>query len=292
MHKECILCILNQIIRVSEYLKLDKKKGDLIFKEALKKVSKMNFSGVTSPEFSAKVYEIFNEILGEKDPYKRLRKEQKDMVLEKINFFRSEIKNSTEPLFHASLYSLVGNIIDYGSAELFDLNEIFEKIDDINITLNDYPEFKKILKKGKKLLIIGDNAGEAVFDMLFIEQIKEFNPEIEVFYGVRSQPAINDVLREDAKYIGLEKIAEIIETGSTFAGTVISKSTEKFQNIYHSSDIVISKGQGNYETLDEERENIFFIFKVKCNIVAKHTKLDYGSLVLAFSDTIRNQALK
>ena len=292
MDKKCVLCILNQILRVSDYLKLEKSKADLIFKGVLKKVSNMNFSNITSPEFSEKVYDIFNEVLDEKDPYKRLRKEQNDMVLDRIDFFRNKIKNSSDPLFVSGLYSLVGNVIDYGSEEILDTNEIFGKVDSIKIVVNDYTKFKKCLKRGKRLLIIADNAGEAVFDMLFIERIKIFNPGIEVHYGVRSKPAINDVLKEDAEYIGLNRVASILETGSTFAGTVISRSTEKLKNVYYNSDIIVSKGQGNFETLEGEPENIFYVFKVKCDVVARYVHLDYGSLVMAFGNTIKNIIVK
>ncbi len=279
----CIVCVLNQIIRLCDFSGIDGEQKDRVFKEALKKAGGIDYEQMTSPQFAEKLYDVFTEVTGEKDPYKKLRKEQNDMVLDKLDFFREKISSAADPLYCAAIYALAGNIIDYGTDRLFDPDEIFCRFENIELAVNDYEEFKKRLQKGKKLLILGDNAGEAVFDRLFIEEIRTFNPAVEIFYGVRSKPAINDILKEDAEYIGLDKVAFVLETGSTFAGTVISKSTEEFQKIYHSADIIISKGQGNFETLEGADEDILFVFKVKCAVVARHMNLPLGSLLFAFN---------
>lgn len=116
-----------------------------------------------------------------------------------------------------------------------------------------------------------------------MEQLKRKFPGLKIVYGVRSGPAINDIIREDAEYIGIGEYAEIIETGSTYAGTMIGYADPEFVKIYKGSDIVISKGQGNFETLEMEREkDIFFIFKVKCRIVAEYAGLPLNSLILGY----------
>ncbi|MCK5055372.1 MAG: DUF89 family protein [Candidatus Aminicenantes bacterium] len=283
----CVGCVLNQVIRVCEYTGVDQDKKDLIFKKALQKAGEIDYKKMSSPEFAEKIYRLFSDISGEKDPYKKLRKEQNDLILNKIDFFREKIRNSPDPLKKAAIYSLMGNIIDYGAVRLFDPDELFQRFDDVLLSIDDYAEFRRRLPGGKKLVIIGDNAGEAVFDRLFIEEIRRFNPAVTIVYGVRSAPAINDMLEEDARYIGLDKVAEVIKTGSTFAGTVISKSTEKFQNIYQSADIVISKGQGNFETLEAEDRDILFMLKVKCDVVARCANLELGSLLFAFNRTLK-----
>lgn len=279
----CVVCILNQIIRLCDFSGIDEKQKDRVFKEALKRAGRIGYEHTTSPQFAEKLYDVFTEVTGDKDPYKKLRKEQNDMVLDKIDFFREKINTAEDPLKCASIYALAGNIIDYGADRLFDPDELFRRVEDIRLTVNDYDEFKNRLQKGKKLLILGDNAGEAVFDRLFIEEIKKFNPAVQVFYGVRSKPAINDIIKEDAEYIGLDKEGVVFETGSTFAGTVISQSTKEFQDIYYNADMVISKGQGNFETLEGAAEDILYIFKVKCAVVARYMNLPLGSLLFAFN---------
>jgi len=283
---ECIVCVLNQIIRVSDFLGLKKKKADEVFGESLKETVRTNYLDMTPPVFSGNLYKKLSEITGIDDPYKNLRKEQNDLVLDNIKFFRDRIGNSENPLFTAFVYSLLGNIIDYGGVEIFDVNQIFEEINDIKLMVNDYGKIEEKLGSAEMLLIISDNAGEAVFDMLLIEQIRMKYPRIKIRYGVRSGPAINDILKEDAEYIGIGEIAEIIETGSTYAGTVISASDSDFVKVYEDSDIVISKGQGNFETLEMEKgQNIFFIFKVKCSVVSDHSGLPVNSLVLGYRDS-------
>ena len=281
-NRYCVVCILNQVLRVANYLGLDEEKKDLVFQKALKKAADIPYTGITAPEFSEKIYKVVEDISGEPDPYKTLRQEQNRMVMDQIDIFRDKIKHSPDPLLTSGYYALLGNIIDYGGVRIFNKDEIFKHCGKINITVNDYPEFKKRLQEAGRLLILADNAGEAVFDKLFIEEMKRFNPGLEVFYGVRSKPAINDVIKEDAEYIGINRVAHILETGATCAGVIVSRSTEAFKKIYYSSDIIISKGQGNFETLEKEPEDILLIFKVKCDIVAKYINLDLGSLVFAF----------
>ncbi|MEN8223122.1 MAG: ARMT1-like domain-containing protein, partial [Acidobacteriota bacterium] len=281
MRNECAVCILNQIIRATDYMGLDKTKSDLIFNEALRKTIETGYTGMTPPFFSGKIYNAVTSLTGNNDPYKKLRKEQNDLILDNIQLFRSRITGSDDPLFTSLFYSLLGNIIDYGGVEIFDTDQIFSDVKEIGITVNDYNKLKERLDEAGSMLIISDNAGEAVFDMLLMEQLKLKFPELEIIYGVRSGPAINDIIKEDAEYIGIGKYAEIVETGSTYAGTMIDDSDQDFIEIYNKADIVISKGQGNYETLEMEKgKDIFFIFKVKCRIVAEHSGLPLNSLVM------------
>lgn len=287
--RSCVVCILNQVLRAADYLGLDEEKQDRIFTAALKRASELPYKEITAPEFSEHIYKIVAAVSGNTDPYKTLRREQNRMVLDKIDIIRERIQSSPDPLLAAGYYALLGNIIDYGGVRIFNTDEIFDQnhAQDISITVNDYPRFRSRLQTAKRLLILADNAGEAVFDLVFIEEIKRFNPELEVFYGVRSAPAINDVLREDAEFIGIQQAAHILETGATCAGTVVDKGTEEFKQVYFSSDFIISKGQGNFETLEDQPEDIFFIFKVKCDVVARHVNLDLGSLVFAFKSSFK-----
>ncbi len=290
MRNECAVCILNQIIRATDYMRLDKNMSDQVFKEALRKTLETDYSGMTPPFFSGKIYDAVTGLTGGNDPYRKLRKEQNDLILDNVRLFRERISGSDDPLFTSLFYSLLGNIIDYGGVEIFDTDELFRDVDDIEITVNDYEKLKDKLNTAGSVLIISDNAGEAVFDMFFMEQLKIKFPELRIVYGVRSGPAINDIIKEDAEYIGIGEYAEIVETGSTYAGTMIKYADPDFVQIYDHADIVISKGQGNFETLEMEREkDILFIFKVKCRIVADHTGLPLNSLILGYRSSLTNQ---
>jgi len=284
VRRECITCILNQIIRVSDYLNLDEDEKDIILQKALKRSAKYDYKHLSPPEFSEFLYDIVIDETGQRDPYKSLKKEQNDSVMNNPYSFEEKIFNSMNPLKKAAKYALAGNIIDYGGVQTFDID--FKELDKIKVDIDDFSEFARELKTAKTLLYIADNAGEAVFDKFFITQIKEFYKDIKISYAVKSRPAINDVVKYDAEYIGIDSVAEIIESGMGMAGTVIEKTTDEFKKLFEISDIVISKGQGNFETLDIEKRKILFIFKVKCKIVANYSGIKLGSNIFAFNTNL------
>ncbi|MCP4215399.1 MAG: DUF89 family protein, partial [bacterium] len=201
--RQCVVCILNQMLRVADYLELSEEAKDAVLQKTLKKAAGIPYSRITAPQLAQQLYGVVEKISGISDPYKALRKEQNDLVLNRIEMFEDRIKQSPDPLLTAGYYSLLGNIIDYGGVRVFDAQEVFKHFGEIEITINGYPRFKERLKQAKRVLVLGDNAGEAVFDKLFIREMKLFNPLLEIFYGVRSGPAINDVIKEDALYIGI-----------------------------------------------------------------------------------------
>jgi uncharacterized protein with ATP-grasp and redox domains len=274
---------------VSKHINLSEKQSIKIRQLIDKESEKINPHKLTPPQFSEKIYQLFYEQSGNFDPYKSLRKQQNDFILERLEFFSTMIKNSNNPLKEAAFLSLAGNIIDFGSEESPDIESIFSQIKDRDLRINDFTEFTRRLKTSKSLLYLADNAGEAVFDRLFIEEIIRFNKNIKITIGVRSKPAINDILLEDARYIGLQNLGNLIQTGSSLAGTLLSSTTKEFKQIYHSSNLIISKGQGNFETLEAEPEDILYIFKIKCRIIAKYTHTPKGSLILGFSNSINRQ---
>ncbi|NQT30334.1 MAG: DUF89 family protein [Candidatus Saganbacteria bacterium] len=141
----------------------------------------------------------------------------------------------------------------------------------------DYKKFKQDLKKAKFLLYIGDNAGEIVFDKVLIEELIKY---VNVTFAVKSKPVLNDVLMADAKMVGIDKIVPTIESGSDFAGTIPAKGTNQFKKLYRSADMVIAKGQGNFETMDSEKKNIYFLLKMKCPCLAMASGLRKGDIVL------------
>ncbi len=282
--RECIVCILNQIIRVSDFLNLSELKKDIILKKALSLSSEYDYRDITPPEFSEFLYDIVINETMEDDPYKTLKKDQNDMILKRADFFEDKINNSDDPLYKAGTYALAGNIIDYGGVQTFDLD--LDDFDRIKIDINDFEKFRKKLHDSKQILYIADNAGEAVFDKFFIKQIKKIFKNIDIYYAVKSKPAINDITKRDAEYIGIGEFTTIIESGMGMAGTIIHKTTEEFRNLYNTSDIVISKGQGNFETLETEEREILFIFKVKCKIVSEFSGIKQGSNIFAFNKTL------
>jgi len=144
----------------------------------------------------------------------------------------------------------------------------------------DYQEFKYALNNAESILYLGDNTGEIVFDKLLIEELSNMLPDVKITYVVRDKPVINDALMEDAVSCGLDKIVDVISSGCDAPGTILDLCSKEFLKLYESAELIISKGQGNFETLADEKRPIFFLFKVKCPVIANHTGFNLGDIVL------------
>ena len=129
-------------------------------------------------------------------------------------------------------------------------------------------------------MYLADNTGETVFDRILIEEIKRLDSKKKIFYAVRGRPIINDALAVDARFCGLDRLAEIVDSGIAAPGTILSLCSRKFRRLFHRVDLVISKGQGNFEALSEEKGPIFFLFMAKCPVAARHLGCQLRDIVL------------
>ncbi|MBD3263516.1 MAG: DUF89 family protein, partial [Candidatus Omnitrophica bacterium] len=187
--------------------------------------------------------------------------------------------------------AIAGNIIDYGVKNSLNVEEELDKIICYEQTaiekegkkVFDYQDFRRCLKRAKTILYLGDNAGEVVFDRVLIEEIKKQDRRKEIFFAVRGAPIINDVLEEDAYFAGIDAGAVIINNGCAAPGTILNLCSNDFLKIYRKADMVISKGQGNFETLSRAKRGVFFLFKAKCPVVAKDIGCEVGDVCLFYS---------
>ncbi|MHA1563558.1 MAG: damage-control phosphatase ARMT1 family protein [Promethearchaeota archaeon] len=172
--------------------------------------------------------------------------------------------------------------IDFGTPHKIDLEDDIMNFSLDNLSINDFDKFVKDLKNSNKILIIGDNSGESVFDRMMLEYFTEKYPNKKFVYSIRSGPAINDITKTEADEIGLSKICKIIE-GSASPGVILEQTNKEFQDIFKNSDLILSKGQGNYESLDDieiGNSNLYFLLKAKCSFVANRFGVEVGSLIL------------
>ena len=276
---DCFPCFLNQTLNVARIITDDKKIHHEIMTGVMGKLLNISFD-MSPPEVSQIVYSTISEITKIKDPYFEEKKEQNRRAMELYQELKEKINKSETPLFLAARVAIAGNIIDLGiNRKMGDVKtEIFSALNS-PITINDFSKFEENLQQSKQILYLGDNAGEIVFDKLFIEAIKkEGNPK--VIFVVRGGPIINDATLDDAKFAGMEEVAEVMDNGFNAPGTILSKTSSIISDLFAKSDMVISKGQGNYESLNEEQKNIFFFLKAKCQIVAKELGVNVGDAIL------------
>jgi damage-control phosphatase, subfamily I len=238
------------------------------------------------PEIARMGYSILNKTGLNGDLYKEIKRESNRLALSVYAELKERAFNSEDRLLAAAELAIAGNIIDFGAKRDIDIKKELQRIVSggkksiRGKQVFDFEEFKNALDEAENILYLADNAGEAVFDRVLLEVIKDLYPAKELLYAVKEKPVINDALAEDAVDCGIGSSARIISNGSDAPGTVLRLCSEEFREIYLHADAVISKGQGNFETLSAEKKLIFFLFLVKCPAVANETGCEEGDAVL------------
>jgi uncharacterized protein with ATP-grasp and redox domains len=192
---------------------------------------------------------------------------------------KRRITSSADWFETAVRLAIAGNVIDFGTSSQVDNDIICQSIEDALVQpLEKYifEKLKNAINRAENILYIGDNAGEIVFDRMLIEQL----PNRKITYAVRGAPTINDATLEDAEMVGLTDLVPVIGNGTDIPGTVIENCSEDFRMVFDTADLIIAKGQGNYETLNDSDKKIFFLFKVKCSVVARKTGCALGNIAI------------
>jgi len=271
---ECIPCFLRQSLEAARLAGADELIQKRVLDEVAQKLPSFRID-VSPPEIARTVYGIVEKYTGGKDAYKELKHKSNQMAQELYGELVEKIEKSQNPLLDAVRLAVAGNVIDYGVPGSFDIEQEIEECLEKDFAIFDFDHFKNELEKAQKVLYILDNAGEIVFDNILIKEMKK-----DVISVVRGKPIINDVVMQDALDVHMDEVSRVISSGSDIPGTIPEKGTSEFKKEYENADIIISKGQGNYETLADEKKPIFFIFKAKCPVVAKHIGCDLGDIIL------------
>ncbi len=288
MNYDCVPCFVKQALGAARLAGADR--GQL--KEVLSRLGGMipGFSfDVSPPQLSRDMYRMVMEVTENDDPFRAIKEKSNRIALSRYEMIRQKVFSSADPLRTAVDLSIAGNIIDFGVRKSFDIDRELTNLmrEGSSVSHLDskpiyfYPEFRDALQRAETLLVLGDNAGEVVLDRILLEVITDLYPRMRVTYAVKERPVINDALVEDALLAGLDKVAEVISSGSDAPGTILSMCTPAFVRLFRDSDMVISKGQGNFETLtQEDRCPVFFLFMAKCAVVAKYLECELGDVIL------------
>jgi damage-control phosphatase, subfamily I len=230
-----------------------------------------------SPEFSRELHSILRNYTHNPDPYSQEKKENNDQALGMFPDLKKMVQRSTDPFNTALRLAIAGNIIDFAANDNFNLQATIDKALTAEFAIDHSKQLEQKLKNAKLVLYLGDNAGEIVFDKLFIETIKHH----DLTFVVRGGPVINDATMEDAEFIGMSSAASVISNEYDAPSTIVHKSGKVFQQYFEKADLIISKGQGNLEGLLPLNDNrIFFLLMVKCNVMAELLNAEKDSLVV------------
>lgn len=234
------------------------------------------------PAMGQRMHRRLRQITGVADPYRATKDRQNRMAMELLMELRSQIASDPDPLALAAKLAVAGNVIDIGingSVEEQDLRQAVSQALEEPLA-GDWAGFRQAVDKAGSILYLADNAGEIAFDRLLIEQLSPGR----VTLVVRGAPVLNDATMADAQVVGLHEIVGLIDNGSDAPGTILGDCSEAFNRRFAEADLILAKGQGNYETLGDAPRSIFFLFKAKCPVVAAHAGLPLGTHVLARSD--------
>jgi uncharacterized protein with ATP-grasp and redox domains len=272
----CVPCFVRQALEASIMATNDRALQEKALKKVLSELGKTSFEGKIPSDIAHKVHRIVREVTRNKDPYRKLKAEYNKKALKIYPGLKRMVARSKDRLLTATKLAIAGNIIDFGPGSEFDLEKTIEEVMAKDLTVNNFDLFRRALQKSKTVVYLGDNAGEIVFDRILLEELKDR----EITFFVKGGPIINDATVEDAKFAGIAKIAEIRTVSNGESGTGPKRNSKSFINLLKSADIVISKGQGNYETLSDVKANIFFLLKVKCPTIARDVGVEIGDIVV------------
>ncbi len=280
VRNSCIPCILRQGLNTVKLISDDPEVHRKVLDEIMKRLIGVRLDK-TPADHSNVAYKVVSEITGVKDPFYEVKRKYNRIALDMYETLKSIVDRSEDRLYTAIKLAVAGNIIDLGIAHPFDLERDIEDILRSDFAIDDYELFRKSLAEASlkqpsgKVLYIGDNAGEIVFDKVLLEELRIY----DVTFVVKSGPIINDALMEDALEAGIDRVAKVIETGADMIGIPFEGFSEEFVEHFERADLIIAKGQGNFETLSEVDGEIFFLLKVKCEDVADELGVEFGDIV-------------
>uniref|UniRef100_A0A7C4EVH8 DUF89 family protein n=1 Tax=Desulfomonile tiedjei TaxID=2358 RepID=A0A7C4EVH8_9BACT len=278
LYVECLPCVMRQAVEATRQCTSDPEKQWQILRDAARLVSLADVEE-PSPALIGAMHETVRRLTGQDDPYRELKAACNKKALELYPWLREAVLRSDDPLETAIRLAIAGNNIDFVAdphAEQIDLVSAVEEALQAPLQKDVFRRFREAVAHAKTILYLGDNAGEIVFDRILIEEL----PREKVCYVVKGQPVVNDVTMEDAKVSGLCDMVEVISNGAAMPGTVLRSCSASFRKRFYETDLIIAKGQANYESLEHLNQQIFFLFKAKCHVMTLHLGCPVGAILV------------
>ena len=277
MHLDCVPCIQRQVLQATRLVTDDETLQEQVLREVLDEFVKSNWATRTTV-MATRTQQIIQSITGNSDPYSEVKAKYNQLALDTYPKLTQLVQDSENPFITALKLSIAGNIIDFGAPGTFDINETIKTVLDTPLTVDHSTILQKRLKVASRIVYLVDNTGEIVFDKLFIKTILNFNPLMKITVVVKKEPFINDAMLSDALDIGLDKIPQI-----DFYEVGPDRCDPDFIDFLRTFEVVISKGQANFEDL-KDFDFIFFLFIVKCELVASENKVPMGSTLVKINN--------
>lgn len=277
-HLDCFPCLVRQALDSVRLFTEDVTTHERIVNGVLRELTAMD-ARLSPPEMGRRIHRMIREALGEEDPYREIKERSNALALEWCERLRSRVSQSADPLETALRLAIAGNIIDYGPTSRVDPDAVARTIEhalEAPLDPDAVEDLRRCIGDAERILYLGDNAGEICFDRLLVERLRLE----KVIFVVRGSPTINDATLADARVAGLTDLVRVIDNGTDIPGTVLEECSPAFREVFDRADLILAKGQGNYETLDIECGRVFFLLMAKCSLVAGQLGCPVGSIQL------------
>jgi uncharacterized protein with ATP-grasp and redox domains len=277
---DCYPCFVHQALHAARGAHLDEEQQIAVVRNTLALLQTVP-ADLTPPEIGSRVHMLVRQFVGEVDCYRQEKQRSTQEALEMYPALKQLVAQSQDPFDTAVRLSIAGNIIDLAMKDEHD--DLWATVDRVlsqPYAVDDLPALRKGLAAADWVLFLADNAGETVFDRVLVE-----NLPLRVVYAVKGTPIVNDATLEDAIDAGLDGCAQLISNGSGAIGTVLNLASPEFRDFFERAPLIISKGQGNYETLSEAGERVFCLLQAKCPVIGRDIGVPVGSIVVRRSTT-------
>ncbi|MRJ01853.1 MAG: DUF89 family protein [Epsilonproteobacteria bacterium] len=287
MRPDCLVCLFDQALRVAKALECDDECALNLLRRAARDIEGFSLHQ-TPPEAAAQLYPDLSALIGIEDLYWKKKIESTNRAFQYLDFVWEQIDRAPCKIDAALRAAVAGNVLDFATQMSFPIEEEIEKIFQVEFAIDEKREFIERLKRARRFMIIGDNVGEHLFDKVLLEVIEEYYPELDKYYVVRGRPIINDVTAQEARAIGIDTLATIVDSGVDTPGFLLERANRQTQNLFGQVDLILAKGMGNFECMDNlEDDRVFHLFKVKCSVVSDRVGAEVGSFICLNNANIR-----
>ena len=273
----CIPCFARQALDAVMEAVPDEARREHLLRRLLNEIAAADWT-VSPPAMAQQLQRIIRRELGDPDPYRAIKQQMNAHAAKLIPIMGARIAHHPNSREAAVRVAIGGNMLDVGAETQINATELATHLESIwtQPLHGEADALFAAAAQARAILFLADNAGEIFFDRLLLERL----PREKITVAVRGAPVLNDALRADAEAAGISALVPVIDTGSDAPGVILADTSAEFRRHYDAADLIIAKGQGNYETLANEKKNIYFLFTVKCPLVARHTHAPVGSLMV------------
>ena len=276
-HLDCLPCFARQALDAVAEAVPDPARREPLLRRLLREIADANWSG-SPPAIAQRLHRSIRRELDDPDPYRAVKARMNQMAARLLPAMRARIAAHPDPREAAVRVAIGGNLLDVGAKTQIAAEDLPAHLESIwaQPLRGDVPALFAAAERARSILYLADNAGEIFFDRLLLEQLPAGKTEV----CVRGSPVLNDATREDAAAAGIPDLAPVFDNGSDAPGTLLDDGSPEFRARFARADLIIAKGQGNYETLSDTPRPLFFLFTVKCPLVAARVAEPVGSLVV------------